>query len=51
MISISSVPAEIEKDKVLDSSVFTSSNSISSPSDRMKKSSSEYPSLASKKSL
>ena len=51
IISISSVPAEIEKDKVLDSSVFISSNSISSPSDRMKKSSSEYPILASKKSL
>ena len=50
IISISSVPAESENDKVLDLSVFTSANSISSPSDKIKKSSSEYPSLASKKS-
>ena len=50
IISISSVPVESENDKVLDSSVFISVNSISSPSDKIKKSSSEYPSFASKKS-
>ena len=51
IISISSVPAERENDKVLDVSSLISSNSISSPSDKIKKSSSEYPILASKKSL
>ena len=51
IISISSVPAESEKDKVLEASSFASSNLISSPSDRIKKSSSEYPIFASKKSL
>ena len=50
IISISSLPTESENDKVLNSSVFISSNSISSPSDKMKKSSSEYPIFASKKS-
>ena len=51
MISISSVPAERENDKVRDSSLFISPNSISSPSDKMKNSSSiSVPSFASKKS-
>ena len=48
MISISSVPADIENDNILDSSFFVSSNLISSASDSTKKSSSEYPILASK---
>ena len=51
MISISSVPAERENDKVRDSSFFVSSNSISSPSDKIKNSSSMLvPIFASKKS-
>ena len=50
MISISSVPADKENDNVLDWSFFVSSNSISSPSDRIKKSSSIIPIFASKKS-
>ena len=51
IISTSSVPTERENDKVRDSSVFVSSNSISSPSDKMKNSSSiSVPNFASKKS-
>ena len=51
IISISSFPAEREKDKVRDSSFFVSPNSISSPSDKMKNSSSIIvPIFASKKS-
>ena len=51
MISTSSVPAERENNIVLDSSVFVSSNLISSPSDKMKNSSSiSVPIFASKKS-
>ena len=50
IISISSVPEDKENDKVLDLSSFDSPNSISSPSDKMKKSSSIVPIFASKKS-
>ena len=51
IISTSSVPAERENNRVLDSSVFVSSNLISSPSDKMKNSSSiSVPIFASKKS-
>ena len=52
MISTSWLPAEMENDKVRDSSSFISSNSISSPSDKIKNSSSiSVPIFASKKSL